>query len=313
MAGYVRISPGSESRPLEPVFFWRYLLTGGLGTAAWWVLVAGLLLVRLICPHADLSGLTIFRHAPSELADVAELPEPATTTASAAPSIHLARGTVLHSAFTRVTVNERPIYQVRYQFHTDAQRLYEGESYKYGPGPEAGAAVVVEYLASNPAMSRIQGMRMKHLGAWAWFFALVPVVGLGLLLCHVRLRLRRLGLLRYGVLVFGDLAEKNGTGTVINGRRVFAYVYEFGMPDGEVHEARFRTHRPVGDEDGRALAFLADPANPSENVALDLLPGHPYLDEAGVLRATTRGLVPLLAGPVTAMILLAAIAMKLRG
>ena len=158
-------------------------------------------------------------------------------------------------------------------------RQFQSESFAwercvFGP-------VTVEYLRLDPAISRIAGMRRWPLNAWDAMPALLPAVGLGLVIAGLLKGRWRLRLLREGLPASGRLVEKVVTASSTRGRADYRMTFEFTAHNGLTGRASLRTNRPEQLEDGPATLVLYDPADLSRGLLFRSLPGNVVIDQQG--------------------------------
>jgi hypothetical protein len=190
-----------------------------------------------------------------------------------------------------------PVYANYYTFEKGS-----GVSYATGNCVDAGTAVTVEYVADNPAISRIVGMREKPLGGVAVLIVLVfLLVGAVMAGGAMRNGLLQGEVLCDGKVSAGKLIAKRATGTRINKRVVYEMEFEFVGEDSRFHRAKVRTHEPEKLEDEQRESMLYDPRHPSKAVLLDALPGRFATNDTGdvVSAAAGRLIIALLLPVVT--------------
>ncbi len=172
------------------------------------------------------------------------------------------------------------IYANHYLFSLDGKQ-YTGCSYSPGQQLMPGQMVNIEYSPSNPAVARIQGMRVHMFGAGAVLVLLFPFIGLCLMLPGYFLGKKARRLLECGQLTEGILRTKEPTNTTINNQRVFKFTFDFKAGDGRVYQVVSRTHQTAKLEDEASEQIIYDPADPANALLVDALPGQFRVDEAG--------------------------------
>jgi len=182
---------------------------------------------------------------------------------------------------TNLSINEVRVYETAYSFRSADGYDVEGVSYQTGGYLEEGQPVTVEYVDSDPSLSRIRGMRASQAGPWVAFVYIFPVIGLVLALAGLRRGFRARRLLATGELALATLQSKEPTNTVINNQRVFRYTFEFEVPGGGRYEVVGKTHRRSVLEDEEAERVVYDPRDPAEATLLDELPCRPSIDRRG--------------------------------
>lgn len=183
---------------------------------------------------------------------------------------------------TGASENDTAVRANHYQYSVAGQP-FKGTSYTTGGGAAQGEQVTVEYKESNPARSRIMGMRRAHFGPGIMFVAIFPLVGFFLLYFGLRGGIRRARLLRTGIFTTGTLVDKEPTNMTVNDRRVFKLTFEFTARDGRKCEATASTSDTTRLEDDSHEPLLYDPGDPSCAYLLDEVPGRPEIDGTGEL------------------------------
>jgi len=187
-----------------------------------------------------------------------------------------------------------PIYKNEFLFLVD-DREYRNASYAVGTRLAVGRRVRVQYLANDPSLARIQGMRANVFGPAVLFVLLFPSVGFGLVVFSVSRGIKACRLLSHGVPTTGRLISKEATAVKENGRSVYKLTFEFETGEGRSCTATARTNAPEKfREQGEPLVY--DPENPVRAVMLDNLPGAPHIGDDGHVycRQPTRALLSLL-------------------
>jgi hypothetical protein len=182
---------------------------------------------------------------------------------------------------TSLTINDVRVYETSYSFRSGDGYDLTGASYQTGGYVEGGQPVTVEYVPSNPSLSRILGMRASSAGLAVSLVYIFPIIGLALVMAGLRKGLRARRLLSTGQLAFGTLKSKEPTSTQINNQTVFRYTFEFEVPGGGRHEVVAKTHRPTVLEDEELERIVFDPRYPGEATLLDELPCRPSIDSRG--------------------------------
>jgi len=190
-----------------------------------------------------------------------------------------------------------PIYANYYSFNYDGKR-FKGVSYATGGQLRSGAPVMVEFVAGNPTISRIKGMRRAAFGPGGLVAVIFPSIGLGFLLFGMKKGFKAARLLSDGVLAYGTLKSKTDTATQYNRKSVCKMVFDFPTEDGQIHQITTRTSEPEKLEDDKLEPLLYRRCRPSEAITLDDLPGSPQIDEMGRLKGgSIKGFFGALAFP----------------
>jgi len=194
--------------------------------------------------------------------------------------IETANGVVAESRETGASENDRSIYAHEYAFQHYG-RDYLGVSYTTGQQLPEGAAVVVEFPAGNPEVSRIRGMRQGMFGPAVIFVVIFPSIGLGFVVFGLGRGLRAAHLLAHGKLAFGTLASKEPTNTRVNNQTVYKLTFDFSTDDGRRAQAVARSHQPQQLEDDARESIFYNPDTPAKAVLFDSLPGSPRITSSG--------------------------------
>ena len=196
-----------------------------------------------------------------------------------------AQGNILESSATSLSVNEQRVFAITYRFEEGGQ-AYEGVSYGTSP-PKPGAGVKVEFVAGDPADSRIQGLRRSKVPGWVMLLLLLfPSAGLLLIIPGVLRGLRGVRLLKGGRLVTGRLVSKERTNTQINNKYVYRMTFAFqALEDERSYEVVTKTHTPEAIEDEEQERILYLPQRPEMALLLDDLPGSGQVGPQGDIQA----------------------------
>jgi hypothetical protein len=197
---------------------------------------------------------------------------------------------------TNASENEQPVQAHHYEYSV-AGRLHSGTSYVTGDSLAPGATVTVEYDESDPARSRIEGMRRALFGPGVMFVTIFPFVGLALMIPATITGLKRNRLLREGLIANGKLISKRETNVRINRRPVIELCFEFTARDGKRYQAKARTTDTARLEDEAQEPLLYDPNNPTRAYVLDETPARPEFEPNGDLRGRTGAAIAVLILP----------------
>jgi len=245
-----------------PVCAWITVLFGGaLQQIGWFLLGFGMIFFYAFGLQADLSGLWM------RLLDTRQ-----------------ATGVVTSIEDTNASENDSPVYAVHYRYVAADGTKVETTAYSTGYYPDSGQRVTVEYLRSNPGISRVEGMRRTTFGAAAIVIVIFPLIGAGLTFFGLLEGVRASRLLGIGRLAFGKLTSAVGTNTTINNRQVIAMTFSFRAHDGATYDVTSKTNQPENLDDQAEELILYDPDDPTRGAALDGLPGRLQIDQAGTIR-----------------------------
>jgi len=175
-------------------------------------------------------------------------------------------GTTTGWRSTSLSINEVPVYETSYRYDHPEAGTVSGASYATGSWEGEGQRVTVEYVPSDPTLSRIAGMRSSQGGLGVIFVVIFPVVGLVLALVALSKGLRTRRLLQVGRVTRGTLLTSEATSTRVNEQPVMKLTFEFQDERGGSWQAIAKTHQPHGLEDEERELLVYDPADPSEFV-----------------------------------------------
>jgi len=245
-----------------PLCAWITVLFGGvLQQIGWFFLGFGMIFFYVFGLEADLSGLWM------GLMDTRQ-----------------ATGVVTSVEDTNASENDSPVYAVNYRYVAADGKKVESTAYSTGYYPDEGQRVTVDYLRSNPEVSRVEGMRRTVFGPGAVFVVIFPLVGAGLTFFGLLEGIRASRLLGIGRLAFGKLTSVAGTNTTINNRQVMAMTFSFRAHDGATYDVISKTSHPENLDDQAEELILYDPDDPTRGAALDALPGSLRIDQSGMIR-----------------------------
>src|SRR5581483_7264170 len=182
-----RLAP--DPRFITPLHKSQILLAWPPSQIGWVIFGIGSMFIWAFVPHADFSGP---RFRPRDTAEVRGESLDCRTTRFTEGGSKTRRGT--------------PIYENHYRYTIEA-KTYESFSYAKGTCL-AGGPVQVEYLVRRPDFSRIAGMRRKPLSPWSSLAAIVPAIGLVMVLAGVWKGRRSIRLLRDGSPAVARFVEK---------------------------------------------------------------------------------------------------------
>ncbi len=193
---------------------------------------------------------------------------------------------------------ERRVYAVHYTYSTADGSEHRGVSYGENPRWAPNTEAPVRYLAGEPGVSRLSGLRGAPV-VW-WLGAIPPLfaaVGAYFLIPALRGGWWASSLLRHGAVAQGTLVEKHKTNVTNNNRRVWRFTYEFADETGARHRVSARTNRTRQMKDEPTETILYRPSNPSQAVVLDALPESIGVDETGRPWAPARAAVAAMLAP----------------
>lgn len=182
------------------------------------------------------------------------------------------RGAVIDKSATSSSENKQRIYDYKYQYSINGKTYY-GHSFSTSYEKESGDTVNVLYVAKQPELSRIEGMRAAPFGIWILAFtSIFPIIGLIFVIVSLRKAKSNIYLVKNGILTYGKVTRKEPTNTKVNNNTVYKVFFQYKSQDGNIQEAMNRSHLTynLGDEENEPLVY--DSQNPSKAVLLDTLP-----------------------------------------
>jgi hypothetical protein len=185
------------------------------------------------------------------------------------PSIN---GIVISKEETGNKENKRKIYDYGYEYRLNG-KTYTGHSFAKDEDIESGDSVIVQYVANEADLSRIQNMRAAPFNFWVLpLTCIFPLIGFIFLLVSINKARKNIYLVQNGILTKGKVVRKEPTNTKINKQTVYKVFFEFKTRDGNIQEAYVRSHivHNLGDEAEEPLVYDAN--EPSQAVLLDSLP-----------------------------------------
>jgi hypothetical protein len=204
--------------------------------------------------------------------------------------VRTASGTVTGWNSTSTSINERPVYTTSYDFRHPDGRTFSGTSYATGRWLEAGTEVTVEFVDTDPALSRITGMRTSVGGGMVLLVLIFPAVGAAMALADLKRRRKALRLLRHGTLTAGQFDTMEATSTRINEQPVMRLTFRFQDEYGAEHTAVAKSHQTDRLQDEPRELIVYDPLNPANASVLDELPCQPRVGPDGNFESTVRTL-----------------------
>jgi hypothetical protein len=251
----VHLSPPPRAVPLDLSI--RVVLGGALGQLGWFLVGFGFVFVWAF--DADGAVGSAFRFLGSEA---------------------VVQGTTTSWRELNLSVNDAPVFETSYAFEVDGRQL-TGASYATGYYVPEGTGVTVEYRASAPEISRIQGMRATRVGLAIAFVFVIPLIGLAFVRAALRSGLRARRLLSEGHLARANFVSEEGTGAQVNGKPVSRLTFEFAAASGGTYQVVATTHEAHLLKDDETERVVYDPRYPSDAVLIDDLPGRPEIDARG--------------------------------
>ncbi len=228
------------------------------GTLGWWFLFLGTLGASLVL-KAELVEELVMTVAPTEVVP----------------------GKVLGSAPTSASMNNQPIYRVRFEFTPKEGRALRAAGYVVSGPPPTGSPLSVEYLTLDPKVARpAHGMRSR-VGLWGVLVLVFPTIGALFVVPAVLRGIRNVRLLAEGEVAKARRSALRPLNMAVNRRQVFEYEFTFEDRQGQLHSTTLKSVRRPELEDEELEFVLYDPWNPEWSCVLDNLPGAVKFDRGG--------------------------------
>lgn len=232
-----------------------------------------------------------------------------TASAFAGP-LRTVEGRVVSTGATNYEVNGDVVFAIGFEFPIgDGKQA--GTSWTRGSIPREGDPVTIEFVRTNPALARIQGMSTAPLPAAVGFVLVLPLAGLVLVVIAVWRSGRPVHLLRHGRLTNARLVDSQPTGTKINNQRVYRLTFAFVDEHRRERRAVVRSHRHelMSAEGEQALLYEPETEHAIPWLAL---PGRPTADRDGMLQPIgLAGLMPVLLPPTIIAVVVSLVAPSL--
>lgn len=168
--------------------------------------------------------------------------------------------------------NKRKVFEYNYQYLVD-NKTYTGTSFSAFSTLKFGDSANVQYIAKQPELSRIQGMRAAPFSfSVVPFTSIFPLVGFVFLIISLSSGKKNIYLVQNGILTDGRVTRKEPTNAKINNQIVYKIFFQYISQDGNLQESFVKSHKlqKLGDELNEPLVY--DSQNPSQAVLLDSLP-----------------------------------------
>jgi hypothetical protein len=186
-------------------------------------------------------------------------------------------GVVTEAPNSNMTVNEKPVYKARFKFAI-GESEYEGQSYSIDYRYNTGQSVEIEYLATNPGISRITGSTLNHTGFFGLIVLLFPLVGIGVMSFGYFSYRNRLRILQNGVFAAGQVTDISPTNTRVNNQTVYKIEIAFKTDRGTEQHSSYKTYA-AGDialarekqQSGETAGLLYLPQNPEKILLVETL------------------------------------------
>lgn len=226
----------------------------------WMVLAIGLLFSGIFLSLSDFSNWRFKKNSPRAQAIITKI------------------------EFSNARENKKSILAYHYEF--DLQGIKQvGVSYGFGGEYKEGDEANVIFLEKKPEYSRIENLRKKPFGQITLFVLIFPLIGGLLIFFSLPKALRKLKVLREGVLGEGVYLRTEPTNVRINRRVVMRLFFEL-QAGNKTYQVKTETHRrDLIDKltDGTPQKLLYLPQNPEQVVFLNNITGNPTFRADGSL------------------------------
>ncbi len=239
---------------LHKLSYWikfRILMSGGVkGIIGWAFFLMGALITTVFASLTDWSTLFSFSDD-----------DPITT------------GIVETTRFTNSSVNDLPVIAVHFAYKLPSGEAHTAVSYSEGEIYKENEEVEIQYVASEPHLAKIVGLRAGEFGFWPMFITLpFSVIGLIFIIITFKSGKQSIRILENGKIGYATFIGKEATGSRVNNQIVYRMFFEFSDENEKIFQVSAATHsiRKLMDESFEKVIYL--PKNPSEAVLLDGLP-----------------------------------------
>jgi hypothetical protein len=187
------------------------------------------------------------------------------------------QATITNIEYGNASENKKAIFSYHYEF-TDLQGVKQkGISYGFQGKYNVGDKATVIFLEKKPEYSRIENLRKEPFGQFTLFVLIFPLVGGSIVFFSIPKALKKIRILREGVIGEGVYLRMEPTNTSINRQRVMRLFFELKVGN-KIYEVSTQTHhdsliRKLTDETPQKLLYL--PQHPEQAVLLDNVAGKP--------------------------------------
>jgi len=186
----------------------------------------------------------------------------------------VAIGIIIESNETSAEIGSESVYEYKYQYQLPDGRIYARTGYNTGERKNTGEEIGISYKQSNPAKFRAVDLRNSLFEGYtaAIFILLFQAGGLTMLYSGTRKALRRIYILRVGVISNAKLVNRNPPDDLIDERAIYDLTFEFTASDSKIYKVVFTLSsvKNITDEGYEILVY--DPEKPEKAVLLDQLP-----------------------------------------
>ncbi|MDW3190857.1 MAG: hypothetical protein R8G66_00745 [Cytophagales bacterium] len=161
--------------------------------------------------------------------------------------------------------DENPVFGYDYVFFSPAGE-FSWTSYSSKFNYKVGDKVKVEYNAQRPYVHRIQGMSNTLGSSFSlWLFLSVSI---GWFLYNTITGLKKLRIIRNGIMIQGNLFNKKSVNAVLT-----QFSYAFTASDKKKYKVHTRTFEPKKIKDEKHASILYLETDPQQALVVDTLPG----------------------------------------
>lgn len=187
------------------------------------------------------------------------------------------QATITQIEYSNASENKQAIFEYHYEF-TDLKGIKQkGVSYGFKGKYDVGDEATVIFLEKKPEYSRIENLKKAPFGQFTLFVLIFPLIGGLMVFFSIPKALKKLRVLREGIIGEGNYLRMEPTNTIINRQRVMRLFFELKV-GSKAYEVSTETHqdyliRKLTDGTPKKLLYL--PQNPEQVVLLDNVAGNP--------------------------------------
>ena len=205
-----------------------------------------------------------------------------------------ARGVVLLCEETNMEVNERDVYRMDFEFD-NGKRKVKGLCFTNRRPYLEGSSVEIEYLESEPEISRIKGTQRSQTGWMGVFTVIFPLVGFLFIFNRIKRGLSITDSLKNGILTEAEVIDSRVVAYKSKSRRPAMIELTLRYTDemGNEHTCKHQTSeiQDVGDEVVELV--LMNPSNPTKVIPIDEFSKDVDIDNRGEIFSKSAGKVLL--------------------
>lgn len=139
------------------------------------------------------------------------------------------QGLVDYIDYTNYSVNEESVLEFGYTYtHPKTNVSYRGVSYDVNYDLNVDDRVTVEYIENKPHKSRIEGMSSAPMSWWILLLiSIFPMVGLIMVYVAFKAWLKKIRVLRNGIVGKGKFNRIEPTNTTVNDKMVYKIIFDY--------------------------------------------------------------------------------------